>query len=76
MDVNAITSLVSSIGFPIVACGALFWFQAKFLKELSQEIKTSLKEVTDSISENTKATTKLVTTVEILNKIGGDNTDG
>ena len=26
MDVNVITQLVGSIGFPICMCGALFWY--------------------------------------------------
>lgn len=28
MDVNAIVSIISSVGFPIVACGAMAWFIA------------------------------------------------
>ena len=26
MDVNVIVSVISSVGFPIVACGAMAWF--------------------------------------------------
>lgn len=28
MDVNAIVSIISSVGFPIVACGVMAWFIA------------------------------------------------
>lgn len=72
MDPNAIASLVGSLGFPIVCCGALFWYQNKTMKEFSEKIENSLKELSKSIQNNTEATTKLVTTVEILTKIGGD----
>lgn len=72
MDANAIASLVGSLGFPIVCCGALFWYQNKTMKEFSEKIEKSVKELSQSISSNTDATTKLVTTVELLTKIGGD----
>lgn len=72
MDANAIASLVGSLGFPIVCCGALFWYQNKTMKEFSEKIEKGVKELSQSISSNTDATTKLVTTVELLTKIGGD----
>lgn len=72
MDANAIASLVGSLGFPIVCCGALFWYQNKTMKEFSEKIEKAVKELSQSISFNTDATTKLVTTVELLTKIGGD----
>lgn len=72
MDPNAIASLVGSLGFPIVCCGALFWYQNKTMKEFSEKIERAVKELSQSISSNTDATTKLVTTVELLTKIGGD----
>lgn len=72
MDPNAIASLVSSLGFPIVCCGALFWYQNKTMKEFSEKIEKAVKELSQSISFNTDATTKLVTTVELLTKIGGN----
>lgn len=73
MDPNAIASLVGSLGFPIVCCGALFWYQNKTMKEFSEKIENNLKELSKSIQESTAATTKLVTTVEILTKIGGEH---
>lgn len=72
MDANAIASLVGSLGFPIVCCGALFWYQNKTMKEFSEKIEKVVKELSQLISSNTDATTKLVTTVELLTKIGGD----
>lgn len=75
MDPNAIAQLVGSLGFPIVCCGALFWYQNKTIKEFSSKIDTSLDRLSTSINSNTDATTKLVTTVELLSKIGGNTND-
>lgn len=72
MDANTVTSLVGSLGFPIVCCGALFWYLNKTMKEFSDKIENTLKELSTSINANTDATTKLVTTVELLTKLGGD----
>lgn len=55
MDASTIQSLVSSLGFPIICCGAFFWL-----------INKTLKELTLSIQQNTAATQKLVTTVELI----------
>ena len=41
MDVNAITQLISGVGFPIVCCGILF----KQNNELHSELQTTLKEI-------------------------------
>lgn len=76
MDPNAIAQLVGSLGFPIVCCGALFWYQNKTLKEFSSQINNSLQDLSKSISTNTDATTRLVTTVELLAKIGDDSKNG
>mgnify|MGYP000712549815 CR=1 FL=1 len=29
MDVTMVTQLIGSLGFPIVCCGALFWYLVK-----------------------------------------------
>lgn len=73
MDPNAIVQLVGSLGFPIVCCGALFWYINKTMKDFSTEMEDSIKSLTKSISENTDATTRLVTTVEVLTKLGGND---
>lgn len=73
MDPNAIVQLVGSLGFPIVCCGALFWYINKTMKDFSKEMEDSIESLTKSISDNTAATTRLVTTVEVLTKLGGDD---
>lgn len=55
MDYNAIVTLVGSLGFPIVACIALFWM-----------MNTTMKEFKETVAENTKAMTELVTIVKTL----------
>lgn len=72
MNVQTITQLVSALGFPIVCCGALFWYINKTMKEFTNEMKVAISKLTDSISQDTDATTRLVATVELLAKIGGD----
>ena len=63
MDYNTIVTLVGSLGFPIVACIGLFWM-----------INTTMKEFKETVSENTKAMTELVTTVKAI--YTGSNEDG
>ena len=55
MDYNAIAAIIGSLGFPIVACGAMFWM-----------MNTTMKEFKETVAENTKAMTELVTTVKTL----------
>lgn len=55
MDYNAIVTLVGSLGFPIVACIALFWM-----------MNTTMKEFKETVAENTKAMTELVTIVKTI----------
>ena len=40
MDVNAITSLISSVGFPIVACIYMAWSNEKLQKTLNDLTNT------------------------------------
>ena len=55
MDVYAITQLVSNVGFPIVACGALAWL---FYREQNSH-KEESKNFTDAINNLTIALTQL-----------------
>lgn len=50
MDYNALGQLIGSLGFPIVACCALFWM-----------INTTMKENTESNKEVQKALIELIT---------------
>lgn len=55
MDVSAITQLVSSVGFPIVACGVLAYL---FYRE-QENHKEETGQFTAAINELTIALTKL-----------------
>lgn len=56
MDFSAVSQLISSVGFPIAACVALFWQMSKESTQHKEEID-ALKE---SLNQNTLAITKLV----------------
>lgn len=60
MDVNAITQLIGSLGFPIVCCGALFWRMIKSDERHQQEID----KMSDALNNNTIALTKLTERLE------------
>ena len=49
MDINAIGNLIATLGFPIVAAAALFWYVNK-QRETHNEETTALRE---SIEKNT-----------------------
>lgn len=49
MNVNDIATLVSSIGFPIVMCGAMAWY----VKYMSDQHKSDLEALSKVIQDNT-----------------------
>ena len=51
MDVQTITSLVGSLGFPIAACIAMFWTLNREREERMEE----MKKFTEAINNNTIA---------------------
>lgn len=62
MDVSVITQLIGSLGFPIVACAALFYENHKQSERHAEETE----KLTDAINNNTIVLQKLV------DKMGGD----
>lgn len=63
MDVQAIMTAISTVGFPIVACCGLFWFANK----LVDKITSVISENTKVISENTATINELKTSLESEN---------
>jgi hypothetical protein len=68
--------LISTYGFPIVACIAMAWFvkyttdnNNKRIDNLNEQHANEMKDVTTAINNNTIALTKL------LSKIGGDDNE-
>ena len=67
MDVNVIMQAVSTVGFPICACGALFWMVNKQDAQHKEEIN-ALRSVLEA---NTQALTELR---DMLRFMKGDKT--
>lgn len=63
MDVNLLIQLVGSLGFPIVACGALFWRMIKS----DEQHKEEMNKISEALNNNTSALVKLT---ERLDKEG------
>lgn len=55
MDGNTLVTLISTVGFPIAACCALFWHNWK----LQENHKEELNKITEAVNNNTIALTKL-----------------
>ena len=55
MDVTMVTQLVGSLGFPIVCCGALFWY---LVKEKDAH-KEEMEQLRKSVEANTAAINSL-----------------
>ena len=76
MDINGITTLISSVGFPIVCCLYMIFHANKTVEENSKNIieyNNTLKEMTTVIKENTTATNQLITLLSyFLNKEEGE----
>lgn len=60
MDVSMIVQLVGSLGFPIVACGALFWRMVKS----DEQHKEEMTKMSDALNNNTNALLKLTERLE------------
>lgn len=55
MDTNAIITAVSTLGFPIVMCAALFWYMIEQRKDHKEEVE----KLTNALENNTVAITQL-----------------
>lgn len=64
MDVSTITSLISSVGFPICMCCALLWYMIKQneqhekesseMREAINELKIAIVQLTDKLGGTEK----------------------
>lgn len=62
MDVQVIGQLVASLGFPIVACGAMFWMVNKQEERHGEEIGSLRK----TIEDNTNVLASLKELIQII----------
>lgn len=60
MDIQAILTAISTVGFPIVVAGAMFWKMNKQDEDHKQE----MNKVTEAINNNTIALQKLIDKLE------------
>ena len=49
MDIGTVTSLISSVGFPIACCFVCFWY----IKKMNDEHRQEMEKPTDEINEVT-----------------------
>lgn len=64
--INAVINAVATVGFPIVCCGVLMYYQkytrdkdSEQLKQLSQSHAEEMKTMSDALSNNTLVLQKL-----------------
>ena len=65
MDTGTIVQLISSLGFPIACCIAMFWQNNK----LNESHKEEVSKLNEAIINNTIALN------HIIDKLGGENSD-
>lgn len=65
MDVGTITQIVSTVGFPIVMCVALFWE----IKEISDKHKEETEKFTEALNNNTLVLQKLCDTIGVEREV-------
>ena len=72
-NINMITTIITTVGFPIVACGVMGWYvkyisdrHSKEVQQLTEQHQEEMKQVTEALNNNTLALQKL------CDKIGGD----
>lgn len=64
MDLQGVTEFVTSVGFPIAMCAALFYYMMQQNDKHEHEVN-GLK---DTLNENTKVLTELTTLIRTLTK--------
>lgn len=68
MDIEVITQIVTSVGFPIVACGGLFWYVNKVTDSHKEEVKAMM----ESLNQNTLVLTELKELISVMSKRGNN----
>ena len=71
MDFNAITTMITTVGFPIVMCGGMGWY-VKYITDknredvtkLNDQHRTEMSEVTTALNNNTIALQKLTDIID------------
>lgn len=66
MDLNSFTTLIGSLGFPIVMCLLLYYRMDK----QDENHKIEMEKITEALNNNTQALTSLATKISTVS--GGD----
>ena len=61
-EYEIITQIITSLGFPIVACGALFWFVNKQEERRREELES----MRDALTENTSVLSSLKDLIQVI----------
>lgn len=64
MDLNAIVSLISNVGFPVAVCIALFFYMEK----QDERHQNETDKLNETVQSNTKVLTELCTLIKTLVK--------
>ena len=71
MDINNIVTIITTVGFPIVACGGMAWYvkyitdrNREDIKEERDQHDQEMKKVTEALNNNTLAIQKLTDYIE------------
>lgn len=68
MDIEVVTSLITTVGFPIVCC----IYMAYLIKEMNEKHKDEMDSMRDALNANTNAISKLETLInQMLLKFSG-----
>lgn len=62
MDVQVIGQLIASLGFPIVACGAMFWM----VNKNEERHKDEIGDLRKTIEDNTSVLSSLKELIQII----------
>lgn len=62
MDVQVIGQLIASLGFPIVACGALFWM----VNKNEERHKDEMEGLRKTIEDNTNVLSSLKELIQLI----------
>ena len=76
---NEIAQLVTTLGFPIVCCGALAWFvkyqtdnNNKNMDQMRREQLDQVKSMTEAVNNNTRALQQLVDKLDLCKAMEKD----
>lgn len=78
MDVQGLLQAITTVGFPIVCCGAMMWYVRYItdrnrddIEKLNQQHKEEMESITMAVNNNTLALQKLTDLIAYSEK-GGD----